>query len=163
MRSRFRRLAAAGIAVIVVLAGAGTAYAAMSSAGPTYRLASVVPAYVTATLPEVGTLTPVHQADVGFAVGGTVQAVAVQPGQHVKAGQTLGTLDATSLQAALTAAQSALANANLQVSNDIASQDTAAAASAASATAGVSPSSSPGSATAPSPAPPRRGRSSRPC
>jgi multidrug efflux pump subunit AcrA (membrane-fusion protein) len=149
MRSRFRRLAAAGIAVIVVVAGAGTAYAAMSSAGPSYRLASVVPAYVTTTLPEVGTLTPVHQADVGFAVGGTVQAVAVQPGQHVKAGQTLGTLDATSLQAALAAAQSALANANLQVSNDIASQDTAAAAAAAS---GASPSSSPGSATAPSPA-----------
>src|SRR5262252_1328268 len=145
MRNRFRRLAVLGIAVVIVAAGAGTAYAAMSSSGPSYRLARAVPAYVTATLAEVGTLTPVRQADVGFAVDGTVQAVAVKPGQHVTAGQTLGTLDTTWLQAALTAAQSALANANLQVSNDIASQD--AAASSSAATSGTSP----GAATAPAP------------
>jgi multidrug efflux pump subunit AcrA (membrane-fusion protein) len=149
MGIRFRRLAAAGIAVVIVAAGAGTAYAAMSSSGPSYRLASATPAYVTATLPETGTLTPVHQADVGFAADGTVQAVAVKPGQHVTAGQRLGTLDPTSLQAALTAAQSALANANLQVSNDIVSQDTAAAASGTGSAA--SSGSSPGSSTAPPP------------
>jgi len=80
MGTRFWRLAAAGIAVVIVAAGAGTAYAAMSSSGPSYRLASATPAYVTATLPETGTLTPVHQADVGFAADGTVQAVAVKPG-----------------------------------------------------------------------------------
>jgi multidrug efflux pump subunit AcrA (membrane-fusion protein) len=126
MGNRFRRIAVAGITVVVLAAGAGTAYAAMSSRGPSYRLATAVPAEVTATLQEVGTLTPVDQADVGFAVSGTVQAVKVQPGQHVTAGQTLGTLDTTSLQAALTAAQSTLANANLQVHNDLASQDAAA-------------------------------------
>jgi multidrug efflux pump subunit AcrA (membrane-fusion protein) len=144
--TRFRRLAVLGIAVVIVAAGAGAAYAAMSSSGLSYRLASATPAYVTATLPEVGTLTPVHQADVGFAADGTVQAVAVKPGQHVTAAQRLGTLDPTSLRAALTAAQSALANANLQVSNDIASQDTAAAASGAGSAA------SSGSSAAPSPA-----------
>jgi multidrug efflux pump subunit AcrA (membrane-fusion protein) len=145
MGNRFRRLAVLGIAVVIVAAGAGTAYAAMSSSGPSYRLATATPAYVTATLPEVGTLTPVHQAGVGFAADGTVQAVAVKPGRHVTAGQRLGTLDPTSLQAALTAAQSALANANLQVSNDIASQDTTAAAS------GTGSAASPGASTAPSP------------
>jgi len=150
MGTRFWRLAAAGIAVVIVAAGAGTAYAAMSSSGPSYRLASATPAYVTATLPETGTLTPVHQADVGFAADGTVQAVAVKPGQHVTAGQRLGTLDPTSLQGALTAAQSALASANLQVSNDIVSQDTAAAASGTGSAA--SSGSSPGSSTAPPPA-----------
>ena len=140
MGNRFRRLAITGLVVVVVAAGAGTAYAARSTSGPSYRLASAIPAVVTASLAEVGTLAPVHQADVGFAVSGTVQAVAVQPGQHVRAGQTLGTLDTTSLQAALNAAQSASANANLQVSNDMASQDAAASASAASSSSpGTSP------------------------
>jgi multidrug efflux pump subunit AcrA (membrane-fusion protein) len=144
MGNRFRRLAVAGIIVVVVAAGAGTAYAAMSSPGPSYRLAAAVPAEVTATLQEVGTLTPVHQAGAGFAVSGTVQAVKVQSGQHVIAGQTLGTLDTTSLQAALTAAQSTLANANLQVHNDLASQDAAAGGSGSSPGAsGASPGTSP--------------------
>jgi multidrug efflux pump subunit AcrA (membrane-fusion protein) len=151
MGNRFRRLAVAGITVVVVAVGAGTAYAAMSAPGPSYRLATAVPAEVTATLQEVGTLTPVHQADVGFAVSGTVQAVKVQPGQHVTAGQTLGTLDTAPLQAALTAAQSTLANANLQVHNDLASQDAAASGSGSSpgasgaspGTSGASPGTSP--------------------
>ena len=43
MGNRFRRLAVLGIAVVIVAAGAGTAYAAMSSAGPSYRLATVDP------------------------------------------------------------------------------------------------------------------------
>ena len=146
MDNRFRRLAVLGIVVVVAAAGAGTAYAAMSSSGPSYRLATAAPAEVTATLPEVGTLTPVHQADVGFAVSGTVQAVKVQPGQHVTAGQPLGTLDTAPLQSALTAAQSALANASLQVHNDLAGEDTAAGASGASPGAsGASPGASPAS------------------
>ncbi len=44
MGNRFRRLAITGLVVAVVAAGAGTAYAARSSSGPSYRLASVVPA-----------------------------------------------------------------------------------------------------------------------
>jgi multidrug efflux pump subunit AcrA (membrane-fusion protein) len=144
MGKRFRRIAALSITGAVVAGGAGTAYAAASSPAPAYRLATVTSAHVTASLAEVGTLTPVRQADVPFSVGGTVQTVAVQPGQHVTAGQVLGSLDTTPLKAGLTAAQSALANANLQVANDTASQDTAATASAAS------PASSPGSRPAPS-------------
>lgn len=139
MGKRFRRIAALSITGVVVAGGAGTAYAAASSPAPAYQLATVTSADVTASLAEVGTLTPVRQADVPFSVGGTVQTVAVQPGQHVTAGQALGSLDTTPLKADLTAAQSALANANLQVVNDTASQDTAATASA------TSPASSPAS------------------
>jgi trimeric autotransporter adhesin len=145
MGNRFRRLAITGLVVAVVAAGAGTAYAARSSSGPSYRLASAVPAVVTANLAEVGTLAPVHQADVSFAVTGTVQTVAVQAGQHVAAGQKLGTLDAAPLQAALTAAQSTLANANLQVHNDLASEDAAAGGSGASPAPSGSSGSSPAS------------------
>jgi multidrug efflux pump subunit AcrA (membrane-fusion protein) len=132
MGKQFRRIALVSIAGAVVAGGAGTAYAAISSSGPAYRLASVTSANVTAALHVVGTITPVHQADVAFSVSGSVAAVAVTAGQHVTAGQTLGSLDTTSLKAGLTAAQSTLANANLQVANDTASENTAATISATS-------------------------------
>jgi len=131
MGSRFRRVAALSITGIVVAGGAGTAYAAISASGPAYRLARVTPADVTAARHAVGTLTPVRQADVPFSVSGTVATVAVTAGEHVTAGQKLGSLDTTSLKAQLTAAQSTLANANLQVDNDEASQNAAASTSAA--------------------------------
>ncbi|HEY4853170.1 MAG TPA: HlyD family efflux transporter periplasmic adaptor subunit [Streptosporangiaceae bacterium] len=133
MGKQFRRIAVLSITGAVVAGGAGTAYAAMSSSGPAYRLASVTSANVTAALHVVGTLTPVQQADVAFSASGSVAAVAVKPGQHVTAGQTLGWLDTTSLKADLTAAQSTLANANLRVANDTASQNTATTTSATSA------------------------------
>jgi HlyD family secretion protein len=130
MGNRFRRIAALSITGVVVAGGATAAYAAVSSSGPVYRLASVTSADVAATLQVVGTLTPVRQDDVAFAVGGSVASVAVRPGQHVTAGQTLGSLDTTSLKGDLTSAQSALATANLKVANDTASQNTTATTSA---------------------------------
>jgi multidrug efflux pump subunit AcrA (membrane-fusion protein) len=136
MNSRGRRIVVIGVAVALVAIGAGSAYAAMSSSGPAYRLGTVTSADVTATLNVVGTLNPAHQADVGFSVSGTVATVAVRQGQPVTAGQTLGTLDTGPLKASLTAAQSALANARLTVAGDIASQD--AAASGSSGTSGSS-------------------------
>jgi HlyD family secretion protein len=142
MSSRSRRIAVIAIAVIVVVVGATAAYAKMSSSAPVYRLASVTSADVTATLNEVGTLTPAQQADVTFSASGTVASVAVKPGQTVTAGQKLGTLDTTSLKASLTSAQASLARANLQVANDIASQDTAAHGSGAAASPGGSSASS---------------------
>jgi len=147
MSNRFRRAAVLAIIVVVVAAGAGTAYAAISGSAPVYRLATVTPSDVTAALHEVGTLSPVHEADVPFAVSGTVKSVAVQPGQAVRAGQKLGSLDATALQAQLTAAQSTLASANLQVHNDEASENTAAENTAASNQSSGSPSSGSGSST----------------
>jgi multidrug efflux pump subunit AcrA (membrane-fusion protein) len=128
-----RRIAVIAVAVVIVCGGAGAAYAAMSSSGPDYRLATVTSADVTAALNEVGTLMPTQQADVAFTVGGTVATVKVSAGQQVTAGQTLGTLDTTALTASLDAAQSTLANDKLTVANDIASEDNA---------AGVSPGSS---------------------
>jgi multidrug efflux pump subunit AcrA (membrane-fusion protein) len=127
-----RRIVVIAVAVVIVGGGAGAAYAARSSSGPVYRLATVTSADVTASLTEDGTLTPEQSADVAFTVSGTVATVDVSAGQRVTAGQTLGTLDTTSLMVSLTAARSALANANLKVANDIASQDNAAGGSARS-------------------------------
>src|ERR1019366_6817109 len=143
MAKRFRRIAALSVTGVVVAGGAGTPYAARASSGPVYRLATVTSADVTAALHVIGTLTPVRQADVAFPAGGTVASVAVRPGQHVTAGQTLGSLDTTPLKADLTAAQSTLANANLQVDNDTASQN------AATTTPATSPASQPASSVRP--------------
>lgn len=159
MGNRFRRVAVLSVIAVVVVGGAGTAYAAISGSAPVYRLATVAPSEVTASLHEVGTLNPVHEADVPFAVSGTVRSVAVQPGQPVRAGQKLGSLDTTSLQAQLTAAQSTLASANLQVHNDEVSENTAASASAqpsgpASSTSGPSKSAPSGSSHPSSPSAP---------
>src|SRR5580658_6461569 len=117
MRNRTWRIAALVVGVAVVAGGAGTAYAAMSGSGPSYRLATAMAANVTATLQTVGSFEPVQQANVGFTVAGTVQSVDVVPGQHVAAGQKLGSLDTSALSASLNSAKEALANANLQVSN----------------------------------------------
>jgi RND family efflux transporter MFP subunit len=148
MGKRFRRIAALSVTGAVVAGGAGTAYAARSSSGPAYRLATVTSADVTAALHVVGTLTPVRQADVTFPVGGTVASVGVRPGQHVTAGQTLGSLDATPLKADLTAAQSTLASENLKVGNDTASQN-AATTTPATTTPATSPASQPASSVRP--------------
>lgn len=142
MNSRNRRIVVIGVVVAVVAGGAGSAYAELSSSGQAYRLATVASADVTSTLSAVGTLNPQQQANVAFSVSGTVAAVAVRPGQPVTAGQTLGTLDTSPLKASLTTAQSALANAQLKVANDISSQN--AAASGPPGTAGSSGSSGPG-------------------
>jgi multidrug efflux pump subunit AcrA (membrane-fusion protein) len=147
MGRRSRRIAIIAIAVIAIVGGATAAYAQMSSSAPDYRLASVTSADVTATLDEVGTLTPAQQADAAFSAGGTVATVAVQLGQPVTAGQKLGTLDTTSLKASLASAQSSLASANLQVANDIASQDAAANGAGGSGGTGGSPASSSGLAS----------------
>jgi multidrug efflux pump subunit AcrA (membrane-fusion protein) len=149
MGKRSWRIAALAVAGVVVAGGgAGTAYAAMSSSGPAYRLATVTSADETASLLEVGTLSPVQQADVAFAVSGTVQSVSVQAGQYVTAGQALGSLDTTSLKASLATAQSTLAQANLQVDNDIASEDNAADTTGAGS-AGTPAASSPASSLGP--------------
>ncbi len=139
-----RRMVVIAVAVVIAGGGAGAAYAARSSSSPAYRLATVTSADVTASLNEDGTLTPVQTADVAFTVSGTVATVDASAGQEVTAGQTLGTLDTTSLKVSLTAARSALANANLKVANDIASQD-----NAARGPAGPSPSQPTASASSP--------------
>ncbi|MDQ1478059.1 MAG: trimeric autotransporter adhesin, partial [Actinomycetota bacterium] len=60
-----------------------------------------------------GTIQPVSQASVAFPIAGVVATVVVTPGAQVTAGQTLATLDATSLQQDVITKQAALAAANL--------------------------------------------------
>lgn len=100
------------VAVAVGLITTG-ALAATSSHHPTYRTATVTRAAVNETLERTGTIEPVSQATVAFPTSGTIADVAVAVGDTVATGKTLATLDTTSLQATLTAKESALANAEL--------------------------------------------------
>jgi multidrug efflux pump subunit AcrA (membrane-fusion protein) len=65
-----------------------------------------------------GTVEPASTADLDFDVSGTVTAVYVEEGDKVKKGQRLAKVDATALDAALTAAQSTYDAAVEQLDQD---------------------------------------------
>ena len=74
--------------------------------------------HVRETLARAGTLEPAGRADLSFATSGTVESVRVRPGQRVRAGAVLGTLDDTSLRSAVQQARSTLAAARAQLESD---------------------------------------------
>jgi HlyD family secretion protein len=95
-------------AAVCLVAAAGIAlWATGSSASATsgYRTAEATVATVRQTLSVSGTTEPVHQATAEFQVAGTVSSVDVSVGQKVSAGQTLASLDTTSLAEAVSSAQ----------------------------------------------------------
>ena len=60
------------------------------------------------TVASSGTIEPASQANLNFAVSGTVTAVDVKAGQTVTAGQVLATVDTTALSEDVSAAQAQL-------------------------------------------------------
>ena len=110
-RRRFRNLALAAVVVVVVVVIAASS--AFGSGADPYRTAVVTEHRVTATIDGVATIEPVNQVQVGFPTSGTVATVAVKPGDPVTIGQTLATLDETSLTATLHDKEAALADAKL--------------------------------------------------
>lgn len=118
-----RRLSPLRLLVATVLvAAAATAWLLTRPAAPAYRTTDVEQGDAVATLDAVGTVTPVHQADLTFATAGTVGSVDVAVGQQVTAGQTLASLDATPLDDAVVSAQASLAQAQATLATDEAAQ-----------------------------------------
>jgi multidrug efflux pump subunit AcrA (membrane-fusion protein) len=70
------------------------------------------------TVTSSGTIEPASQANLNFAVSGTVTAVDVKAGQTVTAGQTLATVDTTALNEQVNAAQAQLNAANDRLASD---------------------------------------------
>ncbi|MBV8234711.1 MAG: HlyD family efflux transporter periplasmic adaptor subunit [Acidimicrobiia bacterium] len=126
MSSRRRRGIVLGGAAVVVVAGVlgGKALADSSSQVASFRTAVVKRATVSQTEQRSGIIEPVAQGTVAFPISGNVTSVAVQPGQAVTAGQTLASLDTSSLQAELTAQQAQLAAAQLTLNNALNGQST---------------------------------------
>jgi HlyD family secretion protein len=103
---------------VVVVGGGATFWATSASSAPGYRLATAGPASVTATLDTTGTIQSVNEATLSFPTTGQVSAVKVAVGQQVTAGQTLASLDTTSLASQVSSAQSALASAQARLAAD---------------------------------------------
>ena len=114
---RPRTLAIVVIVVVLIAAGGGI-WAATGSSAATYRWTTVTKGDVDQTLDSYGTVTPIHQANVTFPVSGTVATVPVSVGEHVKAGQTLTTLEVSSLQSKLDSAKATYSTAEAKLVAD---------------------------------------------
>jgi multidrug efflux pump subunit AcrA (membrane-fusion protein) len=111
--------------VLVVLAGAGAGIwfgTQSSAAGPsittTNQTESVTTGTITQTVSSTGTIEPASQANLSFAVSGSVTAVNVTVGQTVTAGQALATIDPTSLTASAAQAQATLSSDQSKLATD---------------------------------------------
>ncbi len=111
---------AIGVAVVVLLlvAGGATALAASSSGNGGYRMGKVVRASVASNLVVVGTIEPVNDASASFQVAGQVASVTATAGEQVTAGETLASLDPTSLSESVSSADLSLESANAKLTED---------------------------------------------
>jgi multidrug efflux pump subunit AcrA (membrane-fusion protein) len=144
-RKTRRKRAGAAVAVVVVGTVGGVLIAdAVASGSPAYITAEATTAGVSQTLPLMGVVEPVSNVQADFQVGGTVSAVDVSMGQQVTAGQQLATLDASSLQLAVSNDQAILTAAEARLTADEENQASAGSSSpnsaaTASSVAGSSP------------------------
>ena len=119
MRIPRRVLINGGLAVVIVaaLVVAGILLfkpfsATNASATGTQLTGTVQQGTVSSTISASGSISEVRDIDANFAVSGTIASVAVAVGQTVTAGQTLGTLDTTDLEATVKTDYTAYVYAN---------------------------------------------------
>jgi len=111
----------AAVVVVIALAGAGTGVWLRERATPAQasgnRLVTVSRGTVEQTVSASGTLAPAQEADLSFAVSGTVTAVSAKVGQKVRKGQSLARVDPGSLTLAVRSAKADLVAAEQQLSD----------------------------------------------
>jgi multidrug efflux pump subunit AcrA (membrane-fusion protein) len=83
------------------------------------RTATVAMGTVTNSVTATGTLVPAQQMNLGFKTAGTLSAVDVHVGDHVKSGQLLATIDPSALEIALQQAQATLSSDQATLSNTL--------------------------------------------
>ena len=116
-----------GVAVVVIAAAVALTLwlTSGSSTAAGLSITTVTVPVTTGTIQQTvassGTLEPASQANLNFAVSGTVTAVNVKAGQTVTAGQVLATVDTTALSDDVTAAQAQLTAAEDRLASDEAS------------------------------------------
>ncbi|WP_327281602.1 efflux RND transporter periplasmic adaptor subunit [Streptomyces sp. NBC_01205] len=112
---------------VAVLAGAGGAYAAVTSGSDAparggARTVTVAKGTVLATVSGSGSLSSPSDAGVNFTTGGRLTEVDVKPGDKVTKGQLLGKVDSTAATESLTQARAALTAAQANVTKAEAGQ-----------------------------------------
>ncbi|HXM56794.1 MAG TPA: biotin/lipoyl-binding protein, partial [Candidatus Dormibacteraeota bacterium] len=113
-----QRLVPIGLALLALLLVFLIAHDVFFPSAPTsaaITTVAVTRSSVRSAVSGTGTVTPVKQQAVNFAVGGTLAEVDVNVGDHVTKGQTLGRLDTTQLQQALDQANNSLTTAQAQL------------------------------------------------
>jgi len=133
-------IAAAVVGAAVI---GGGAWAASAHGTDGYRTAAASVQTVRETLEATGTVQPVTSATAAFQVAGTVADVAVTVGQRVTTGQVMASLESSSLDQSVSAAQSALTADQAKLSQDEAAQ-VAAATTTTTTTTASSPAPAPG-------------------
>jgi multidrug efflux pump subunit AcrA (membrane-fusion protein) len=98
--------------------GAWFATRSTPAASPTSRIVTVGTGTIVQSVATTGTIEPANQANLSFAVAGKVNSVDVTPGQVVTAGQTLATIDPTTLAASLAVVEAALNTAQAKLATD---------------------------------------------
>ncbi|MFI6150028.1 efflux RND transporter periplasmic adaptor subunit [Streptomyces sp. NPDC051109] len=126
---------------VAVLAGAGGAYAAVTSGdgGPARggaRTVAVTKGTVLATVSGSGSLSSPSDAGVNFTTGGRLTEVDVKPGDKVTKGQLLGKVDATAATETLAQARAALTAAQANATKAESGQTSSASGSGSSSTRG---------------------------
>jgi macrolide-specific efflux system membrane fusion protein len=116
---------AIGTAAVVIIAAAIALPLWLTSDSPTasgLTITTVTVPVTTGTIQQTvassGTLEPASQANLNFAVSGTITAVDVAAGQTVKVGQVVATVDTTALSEDLSAAQAQLTAAQDRLASD---------------------------------------------
>jgi membrane fusion protein, macrolide-specific efflux system len=113
-----------GLVVVLIAAAVGlTLWLTSGSSTPTgLSVTTVTVSATTGTIQQTvassGTLEPASQADLNFAVSGTVTGVDVKAGQAVTAGQVLATVDTTALAQDVNAAEAQVTAAQDRLSSD---------------------------------------------
>lgn len=111
----------------LALAGTATAialWATGASGSGGFRTATATMGTASQLLGVSGTVDPVNEATAEFQVAGTVSAVDVSLGQIVTAGQTLASLDPSTLQQAVSSAELNLSSDEAKLAEDEAAQST---------------------------------------
>jgi HlyD family secretion protein len=125
----WRAVIIGSLATLLIVGGGIATWAEVSGGSTGYRMATVTRANIGTTLTVVGTVEPVSDAAASFQVGGQVAAVTVSPGQQVTAGETLGTLNTTSLSESVSSAQSTLSADEAKLAEDEANESSSTGAS----------------------------------
>ncbi len=113
------------VLVTLAIAGSGLyAYVNTTTKAVSYRVAISKIGSVSQTIDAIASITPSSQSVVDFATPGTVATVPVTVGQKISVGDVLATLDSSNLNATVQSDNKILADDQLKLYNDLASQTT---------------------------------------
>ena len=104
------------IVAVVLLAGGGFWYWKKSSASPRVETVSVARGDVTETVSASVSLVASEDIDLNFEIAGRIKSIDAKEGQKVTVGETLATLESSTLEGELARASAALAQAKAEAS-----------------------------------------------